>query len=127
MPDHGLEKASAYSVFVGALSKKPAVPACTKKRLGSVGPGMEENQRSQTTNSCARAVVTGTWSGVKHRMAPSGSSGWDLAKTETNPELLIGGYGWPLTYTAPSPQSCSRTPENPCGGSISARSGAPRC
>ena len=37
-----------------------------KYRLGSVGPGIEENQWSQTTNSRASAFNTGSWSGLKH-------------------------------------------------------------
>jgi hypothetical protein len=46
---------------VDGLSSRPAAEAaCTKRRFGQVGPGIEENHRSQTANSRAGAVITGT-------------------------------------------------------------------
>ncbi len=52
-------------MLVGASSNAPEVAAWANIRFGSVGPGMELNHRSQTTNSRARAFRTGNWSGPK--------------------------------------------------------------
>src|SRR3982750_3157364 len=48
------------SPFVWLLSSPPADAACTKKRFGNVGPGIDACQLSNTTNSLARAVRTGS-------------------------------------------------------------------
>ena len=65
---HGLVLAAMISEEVGESSNRPLVAACRNMRLGSVGPGMEQNQRSQTANSRARVVRIGTCSGLKHCM-----------------------------------------------------------
>jgi hypothetical protein len=54
------------------------VAAWTKNRLGQVGPGAEENHRSQTTKLFASVEMTGTSEGSRHarpaaaRSAPIG-------------------------------------------------------
>jgi hypothetical protein len=42
------------------------VAAYAKARLGSVGPGTDENHRSHTANSRASAVNAGSLRGSKH-------------------------------------------------------------
>ncbi len=42
------------------------VAAWTKNRFGHVGPGHEENHRSQTTKLFASIVMTGTRAGSRH-------------------------------------------------------------
>ena len=44
------------------------VHACTNARFGSVGPGIDENQRSQTAYSLASVVNAGSFCGSKHFM-----------------------------------------------------------
>ena len=48
------------------------VAAFTKKRLGKVGPGIDENQLSHTANSLARACNIGSSFSVKHCIIRSG-------------------------------------------------------
>ena len=64
--------AVTMSSLLGLPSNPPEVPASMKKRLGQVGPGMDENHWSHTTNSRASAFITGTCSGEKPVMTRSG-------------------------------------------------------
>src|SRR2546428_7862369 len=89
-------RAVAERSAVGLSSSPAADAAWTKSRFGHVGPGMAENQWSQTANSRASAFMTGSWSGRKHRITRPGSTrGPDLwvssSSREANPELEIGG------------------------------------
>jgi hypothetical protein len=57
---------------------------------------MEENQWSQTANSFARVVRTGSCSGAKHFIGvPQSAEGYLPAKLETNPLLSILGSTLP--------------------------------
>src|SRR3954447_25634650 len=84
---------------VDGLSSRPAADAAwTNRRFGQVGPGMEENQWSQTANSRASAVITGTSavpssssSPLYESMIEQGSSGLVGAKFCAKPLLSIGG------------------------------------
>ena len=56
------------------LSSRPAAEAaCTNRRFGQVGPGMELNQLSQTANSRASMFRMGNCSGMKTSMHLAGS------------------------------------------------------
>src|ERR1700731_5274785 len=56
------------SSLVGLSSRPPDEPACTKKRFGQVGPGIDACQWSQTANSRAKAFRTGSCFGDRQRM-----------------------------------------------------------
>src|SRR5256885_1669060 len=56
------------SAPVGLSSSPPDDAAWTKKRLGHVGPGIDENQLSQRANSLASFVSTGSCVSAKHFM-----------------------------------------------------------
>ena len=44
---------------------------CTKKRFGHVGPGNDENQKSQIANSRASALITGNCDAVSRPLMMS--------------------------------------------------------
>src|SRR5580692_5757240 len=80
------------SAVVGLWSSSAEDAPRPKNRFGHVGPGMEQNQESQTANSFASPDSTGIRAVVKHCITSPGLG--DLAATaklETNPLLLMGG------------------------------------
>src|ERR1041385_485688 len=80
------------SAVVGLWSRPLDEPPCTKKRFGQVAPGTEQYHWSQTTNSLASALRTGSCSGAKRRMRRPGSACPPFAAYEaTYPLLSIGG------------------------------------
>ena len=79
------------SMDPGLSSRPPELPAAAKKRFGHVGPGIDENQRSQTANSRASVVSTGSCSGSKHLMTLFGSSAPRCRCVAMKPLMSIAG------------------------------------
>src|SRR6476620_368189 len=121
MPMNGSDGACVSPIrnVLGELTKHSVEgdAACTKKRFGQVGPGIDANQASQTTNSPASLFNTGRLGGLKHCIGVlAGAPGNRYTKFETNPLLLTRGYSPlgrpPEVGRAAAPQSCSTTSGN---------------
>src|SRR5438445_1246414 len=117
----------------GLWSRPPDDAAWAKNRLGQVGPGIDENQLSQTTNSPASASRTGSVLAVsKHFITSPGSAplalclAISLAKLATKPVLVGVGYAkFALACGARSgPRSCSYTSGKSCAGPTGMHRGA---
>lgn len=79
-----------------------------KSLLGCVGPGSAENHRSKTSNSCTRAVKTGTLSGLKPFMKTLATSSDTVMACSTKPDTV---------GTESEPKTCSLVPCNEWSGS----------
>src|ERR1043166_8769677 len=68
--------ASNASGPLGLLSSPPDEAACTKHRLGHVGPGMDENQLSISRKFAASVVTPGVRRGGTPAIAPVPPLAW---------------------------------------------------